>query len=1309
MSIGAREHMNRNVNELPEAKDIIQANLVKAVKHAPRNNRNPKTHDWAIYFFFRKLEASEVSETISTLTEVAREWSQYQALKQSLTEKGEALSDEEKKELKRHKDKLVSSQQEELVRLDFENPAFSEATRSLVSVVKSMTENIGDFSDQSAFQPPGPQSNEQDIDRFKDQSKTNVDPFLAWLKLITGSPEQAAGLLSEFIGKLGIQKDTLSLDWAIGTVSQPRTTQLFSASVEEGAQSESSGHDEENELTEIEFAIHIIKLLDSALSSRETVSAFFRALAENDADIGKHYITGGLTAVAFHEWFRQIGASHNVALGGLLRSEGKEFKLRRLGSHSTLAPFDTAAMNLAFTWNGLKALNLDATTLNSFPEAFREGMASRAEQLGDTGLNAPENWYGELGQKSVHGYFTGTFSVSGVLERQWAQLRKQVRDFNDRTPDGLEGRRAVNRFFRFFGMEIVHIELGQDPYHVDPHSDEVKPTKVRREHFGFRDGISQPRIDLGLGHTQPGAGNPSRNRTWEPVAPGEIFLGLPDEDGNVSNTPVNQDLARGGTYLVFRKLAQDVIGFKNYLARQRPGSPKEQEKLAAQMVGRWPDGTSLIHSPFEDRRVTESAINDFLYAADDPDGIKCPLGSHTRRSNPRDIGGRDNVKRHRLLRRSKGYGGRLLTDDAQDDLEERGLLFIAANSRIETQFEVIQKQWLNTGEFLGQTGLDKCPLTGNNDGTIEDRFFASGRVAPETHIPKFVENRGGDYFFAPSVKAIKRIAGRHKFPPADSGNVLALPYGGFTFGEVETPALFSEKRLKQFFHAFESNPTLRSIKVRPPKHEDMNPFNTYVEVDDPEIAASVVFVGRHKDVAYILSENEHFSVRHYRNAARKITRGQDTLLGTDCILTPGSRTEMTKILNDAWLRLANDRAGNPSNYSVFAEKIVRLALEKQLKRVWPSGRTDLAQDLATASGYALCKYVVGVPGPNWLTELAVALPFYRRHIGEIPPDWLLSAKGEKIDDPGVVTMTVWSITQFLVMLGNVQNQQEILDIAAQATSELVAHIDELLDQTRRYRPIRARTLLEAFVLEDDHAAKKGEDELNKYYQHTRNLLAEIAASVMVTLPGRFADMMSLLLDIRIHLPRLVSMLKANPIYGKPPPYCSRPEINPHGKATPERPLSGLQLLVYECDRLRSMKVPIMRYCERDYLLEDGQTIAAGEWVAAMTNVAKLDPLKYGKTSYVLSLYPWTNTPPRDPADYLMFGSLADTTRGRSCWGRDRLALMALTNCIEAAATLPGLHRIAGPKGDFDTFAKVTVGFKARFSPRPWDTIDWSKS
>ncbi|MEL7454670.1 MAG: hypothetical protein AAGJ50_14995, partial [Pseudomonadota bacterium] len=512
---------------------------------------------------------------------------------------------------------------------------------------------------------------------------------------------------------------------------------------------------------------------------------------------------------------------------------------------------DSTPVTLGFTHSGLSALGLDAKTLASFPEVFKDGMAARSSLLGDTGPSAPEAWDGVLGQPIVHGFFSGGFDVSGgepVTEGEWAKVRKQVRTFNDRRGDeGLCLRAIIGLLFQLVGMEIVHLEIGQDPYRLldDPDSPSedapgklVDPIYPRREHFGFRDGISQPFVNLGDSPLPPGSGTAVRGNSWDPIAPGELFLGAPDEDGQFVPTPLNKTLRDGGTYVVFRKLEQDVAGWNAFLANQR-ASEADRKKLAAEFMGRWQNGVSLVDSSTAEIKPSgddELDLNDFRYAADDPHGLKCPLGAHARRSNPRDIGGQNNVRRHRILRRSMGYGGALLPPGSAGDGEARGMLFIAVQSRIDLQFEMIQSNWINRGEFLGQVGLGACPIVGPNDGRVHDAFLEAGEGAPVTHLPRFVTLKGGDYFFSPSVAALKAIA---------DGQTLKIdelpPYSGFGHGDTTAKGLFNPRRIAKL--------TLEAVNGTSTPKTFLMPGGTAPQ--DPA-SDPVVFVRSHKDVKAVL-------------------------------------------------------------------------------------------------------------------------------------------------------------------------------------------------------------------------------------------------------------------------------------------------------------------------------------------------------------------------------------------------------------------------------------------------------------------------
>jgi len=416
-----------------------------------------------------------------------------------------------------------------------------------------------------------------------------------------------------------------------------------------------------------------------------------------------------------------------------------------------------------------------------------------------------------------------------------------------------------------------------------------------------RDGLSQPFVDMGLRDVLPGGGTPGRDYTWRPVAPGEIFLNLPDENGEVQSLPICKDLTLGSTFLVFRKLEQDVARFRAFLGRMRPKDKEAQKALSAQFVGRWPNGVPLVLSPDQERFVDEemeAILNDFRYTADDPVGKKCPLGAHIRRANPRDIGGRGEVRRHRILRRGISYGGPLLKGDALDDGEKRGLLFIAANSRIDLQFEVVQSNWINGGEFLGQAGLGRCPLTGDHDGSVADSFIEAGATAPVIGLPRFVTTRGGDYFFAPGIKALRKIAEGNRFVPENG----EIPFAGFSQGDAATPALFDLRRLQGYGQAILKGPR-NAIQVELP--------NSGTGPSD-----KLWFIGRYQDVKTVLNNlNESgqlaFSVRQYSLAGRDITRGLDLIVGTEDVEpTQHTRNRLHKILYRAWNALEQAHPGS---------------------------------------------------------------------------------------------------------------------------------------------------------------------------------------------------------------------------------------------------------------------------------------------------------------------------------------------------------------------------------------------------------------
>ncbi len=275
-----------------------------------------------------------------------------------------------------------------------------------------------------------------------------------------------------------------------------------------------------------------------------------------------------------------------------------------------------------------------------------------------------------------------------------------------------------------------------------------------RDHFGFFDGIAQPAIQGSGVAPRPGDGQPDGAGGWREVATGEVLLGYRDEDGALPAAPA-PPFERNGTFVVYRKLAMHAAAFRQFIASA--GYPGGADQLAAKIVGRWADGTPLELSP--DRPDPAVAINDFSYAMD-PDGLRCPLGAHIRRANPRDSLGFYEGRlsnRHRIVRRGRSYGPPLPPGVLEDDGVDRGLIFVCFQADIWRQFETIQSLWIDDGDPFG-LGVDKDFLIGEPHGT-EGKMTIQGRppffLKPQ---PRFVTLRGGGYLFQPSMRALRTLA-----------------------------------------------------------------------------------------------------------------------------------------------------------------------------------------------------------------------------------------------------------------------------------------------------------------------------------------------------------------------------------------------------------------------------------------------------------------------------------------------------------------------------------------------------------------------
>ena len=414
----------------------------------------------------------------------------------------------------------------------------------------------------------------------------------------------------------------------------------------------------------------------------------------------------------------------------------------------TADPPPATVLQLALTSDGLRTLGLAESTLQGFSSEFTIGMgsdASRARRLGDAGTNAPSQWQWGSGARIPH-VLLMLYALPGNLAAWQARIEAECAA----------------------GFVILARLPCADLGDVEP--------------FGFKDGISQPALDWD--RTRPAVD--AEQTTYNNLGClGETLLGYPNEYGGYTDRPLlpphaalpraedapeQADLGRNGSYLVLRQLEQDVHGFWQWLDGAARHDPAARDKLAATLVGRTLDGTPLADAPPSDP-------NAFTYSAD-PRGIRCPLGAHVRRANPRtadlppgDAGfiawltrtlgfdapalAQDRVastRFHRLLRRGREYR-----------TTESGLYFICLGANIARQFEFVQAAWLNAPQFAGLHG-ETDPLVGTREpdstGHATDGFSIPQPTGPDqrlTGLPQFVTVRGGAYFFLPGIRALRYL------------------------------------------------------------------------------------------------------------------------------------------------------------------------------------------------------------------------------------------------------------------------------------------------------------------------------------------------------------------------------------------------------------------------------------------------------------------------------------------------------------------------------------------------------------------------
>ncbi|MCB1038656.1 MAG: Dyp-type peroxidase [Acidimicrobiales bacterium] len=411
-----------------------------------------------------------------------------------------------------------------------------------------------------------------------------------------------------------------------------------------------------------------------------------------------------------------------------------------LPSVTFAASDETASTTVGVSAEGLRLLGISERAHEALPAAFTRGMRASAERLGDVGSSDPARWVPPFARPSRTVQASGDERDGGQL----AQLQ-EVHLVVVRGDDDPIGPLAVPP-----AIEVVG----------SPWAGERRPGDV--EPFGFRDGVSEPVLEGAGREVTPGNGIWDESRkAWRAVRPGELVLGHVDESGAVAGRPDAAHLERDGSYLVVRRLQQDVAGFRaacvawaEELRAEHPSVEIDADLVAAQLVGRHRDGTPL-------GREGHGASNDFLYRHAHGQQVAVPPSSHIRRANPRDdVEFADRiVARHQLWRRGIPYRESI---DGGSEVDE-GLLFLACCADLRRQFEVVQGQWLQDGARFG-LGRERDPIVGNR-GTSPAPSDDEGKVSIDvggrrrrTTMAGYVTMRGGEYFLVPGRDALRLLA-----------------------------------------------------------------------------------------------------------------------------------------------------------------------------------------------------------------------------------------------------------------------------------------------------------------------------------------------------------------------------------------------------------------------------------------------------------------------------------------------------------------------------------------------------------------------
>jgi len=446
-------------------------------------------------------------------------------------------------------------------------------------------------------------------------------------------------------------------------------------------------------------------------------------------------------------------------------------------------PMCATWVNIGFSHHAIARLVGTADAEAFGDQSFRQGLAARSTYLGDP-TNAREAGHRRRWVVGGPRNEADVFVIVAADEPAHLELTS----------------RAITTRAQASGLTLLFEQRG-----------DTLPGKLRgHEHFGFKDGISQPGV-RGKVSSAPGdfitpryldPSDPRARYFSKPgqllLWPGQFLLGEPrqktehiyDSGSAATNFPSWAGL---GSYLVCRRLRQDVPAFWRFAASAAAALGMTPIRFASMLVGRWPSGAPLSRVPGADNPSLagdEWANNHFLfeddtrpsslrpisgYAGDsypqaqaDVLGSVCPHFAHIRKSNPRDnatdLGKPSDSMLRMILRRGIPFGPPVAGYKRPPPSllrRERGLMFLCYGSTIEDQFELITRRWVNSALQPNFAGHD--PVIGQRDSRgVRRRFIDVPTPAGTRRISiedEWVIPTGGGYFFAPPIDAISDVLG----------------------------------------------------------------------------------------------------------------------------------------------------------------------------------------------------------------------------------------------------------------------------------------------------------------------------------------------------------------------------------------------------------------------------------------------------------------------------------------------------------------------------------------------------------------------